>query len=138
MCGIVGYWASARSDSAEGMRRTVGQMANLLRARGPDGNGVWVDSSAGIALGHRRLAVIDVSPTGQQPMMSADGRMVLIYNGELYNTVELRRELDRGGSRFRGHSDTEVIVEACAAWGVSATVRRLSGMFAFALYSSPL
>lgn len=134
MCGIVGYWSSTRGDSAEGMRRTVGRMADVLRARGPDDNGMWVDPHAGIALGHRRLAVIDVSPAGSQPMTSADGRMVLIYNGELYNTAELRQELVRAGSSFRGHSDTEVIVEACAAWGVSAAVQRLSGMFSFALW----
>lgn len=134
MCGIVGYWTFGGGETAGTMHRTAACMADVLRARGPDDSGTWVDDAAGIALGHRRLAVIDISASGHQPMTSANGRMVLSYNGELYNTAELRRELERGGSRFRGHSDTEVIVEACSAWGVEAAVRRLSGMFAFALW----
>jgi asparagine synthase (glutamine-hydrolysing) len=109
-------------------------MADVLRARGPDDHGSWVDAKAGIALGHRRLSVRDLSALGHQPMQSCNGRMVISYNGELYNSAELRTELEQGGSRFRGHSDTEIVVEACAAWGVDTAVRRLSGMFAFALW----
>ena len=104
-------------------------MAATLAHRGPDDCGVFVD--AGLGLAHTRLAVVDLSPTGRQPMVSADGRFVIAYNGEVYNAEELRRDL--AGIRFRGHSDTEAILEACAAWGVETTVERLIGMFAFAL-----
>lgn len=93
-----------------------------LLHRGPDGGDEWVDEEPGIALAHRRLAIVDLSPAGHQPMISADGRMVLVYNGEIYNAPELRAELESAGSRpFRGHSDTEVIVEGCRLWGAEAT-----------------
>lgn len=100
------------------------------------GEGVWAEPSHGVAFGHRRLAIVDLTPTGAQPMASACGRYVISYNGELYNTDEIRRDLLNRGRTFRGHSDTEVIVEACAAWGVPASVRRLNGMFAFAVWDA--
>ena len=109
-------------------------MAATLRHRGPDDVGVWVDPASGIALAHRRLAILDLSPAGHQPMRSACGRYVLTYNGEIYNHAELREELSALGRKFRGHSDTEVLVEALAEWGVEATLGKLIGMFAFALF----
>ncbi len=109
-------------------------MNDTIAHRGPDGDGVWVDKAAGVALAHRRLAIVDLSPLGRQPMVSADGRWVIAYNGEIYNFQDLRAELATQGSVFRGHSDTEVLVEAVAAWGVEATARRLIGIFAFALW----
>jgi asparagine synthase (glutamine-hydrolysing) len=109
-------------------------MAAPMRHRGPDDAGVWADPAAGIALAHRRLSIVDLSPAGHQPMTSSCGRCVLIFNGEIYNHVLLRDELIADGRAFRGHSDTEVLVEACAAWGVERTVRRLVGMFAFAIW----
>ncbi len=109
-------------------------MADSLAHRGPDGDGVWIDEAAGIAFGHRRLAIVDLSPLGRQPMESSDGRLVLTYNGEIYNHLELRAELESAGVRLRGHSDTEVLVEACALWGVGRVVRRLIGIFALALW----
>ena len=110
------------------------KMIAPLRHRGPDAGGVWTDAEAGVAIGHRRLSIIDLSPAGAQPMTSASGRYVLSYNGEIYNAPELRAELESRGAGFRGHSDTEVLLEACAAWGVERAAKRLIGMFAFALW----
>ena len=109
-------------------------MAALVESRGPDDSGEWTDPDAGIALGHRRLAIIDLSPGGRQPMASAGGDLVIAYNGEIYNFRELRAELESAGATFRGDSDTEVLVEACAAWGVERAIGRCIGMFAFALW----
>jgi asparagine synthase (glutamine-hydrolysing) len=111
-------------------------MADRLVSRGPDDRGHWADDAAGIALGHRRLSVVDLSAAGHQPMLSHDGRFVVAYNGELYNTGELRAQLEReaGITAWRGHSDTEVLLEAIAAWGVEQALRRTVGMFALALW----
>jgi len=108
-------------------------MAERLAARGPDSQGVWTDD-VGIALGHRRLSIIDVSDAGAQPMVSASGRWVIAYNGELYNTAEMRRALDGRGIPFRGHSDTEVLLETIEAVGVEAALRAANGIFAFAAW----
>ena len=109
-------------------------MTDTLVHRGPDAGDVWLDPEAGLALGHRRLSIIDLSPAGAQPMVSSCGRFVISYNGEVYNADELRSELEAAGRRFRGYSDTEAIVEGAAVWGVEATVKRLIGMFAMALW----
>ena len=113
---------------------TARAMAEILRHRGPDAQTIFVEDDAGLALGQSRLAIMDLSPAGALPMSSADGRFVIAYNGEVYETDPLRADLERRGVRFRGHSDTEVIVEACAHFGVEATLPRLVGMFAFALW----
>lgn len=109
-------------------------MADRMRHRGPDAGAAFVDAQAGFATGHRRLSIVDLSETGAQPMASRCGRFVLSYNGEVYNAAELRAALKSAGKSFRGTSDTEVIVEACAHWGVKEAVPRLIGMFAFALW----
>ncbi len=109
-------------------------MTDTMLHRGPDAGDVWCDDDAGMALGHRRLSIIDLSPAGAQPMVSSCGRFVISYNGEVYNADELRPELEAAGRRFRGHCDTEVIVEGAAHWGVAATVKRLIGMFTIALW----
>jgi asparagine synthase (glutamine-hydrolysing) len=109
-------------------------MAAALHHRGPDDHGTWADPQAGLALGHRRLAILDLSSEGHQPMLSADGRYALVFNGEIYNFRALRRELTGRGHFFRGHSDTEVLLAAVCEWGISATLQRSIGMFALALW----
>lgn len=109
-------------------------MAATLSHRGPDAQGAWSDETARVGLGHRRLSIIDLSPEGQQPMQSHSGRYVIAYNGEVYNFQDLRRELEACGHSFRGHSDTEVIVQGFDEWGIAATTTRLIGMFAIAVW----
>ncbi|CAA7612097.1 asparagine synthase (glutamine-hydrolyzing) [Magnetospirillum sp. UT-4] len=130
MCGIAGF-IGGRTDR---LREDGAAMIATLAHRGPDGDGLWLDPEVPACLGHRRLAVVDLSPAGRQPMASASGRSVIVYNGEVYNADELRRALEAAGLAFRGHSDTEVVVEACEAWGIDKTLERLNGMFAFALW----
>ena len=132
MCGIAGHVDLRRETGAEALAATAGLMAATLAHRGPDDSGIWADADCGVAFGHRRLAVIDLSEHGHQPMISADGRWCVTYNGEIYNYKDLRAELTGAGARLRGDSDTEVLVEGIARWGVRATVERCNGMFAFA------
>ena len=134
MCGIAGFWDQSKRMGAARLTELAVSMANALHHRGPDDCGDWVDTSAGIAMGHRRLSIVDLSPAGRQPMVSADGRMVLVYNGEIYNFGELRRELEQAGRGFRGESDTEVLLEGIAHWGLARTVPRLIGMFSLAVW----
>ena len=109
-------------------------MTETLIHRGPDDGGVWVDGKEGIALGNRRLAIMDLSPAGHQPMVSSCGRYVIVYNGECYNFAVLRQELMRAGRRFRSRTDTEVVLEGCAHWGARSMAERMNGMFAFGLW----
>ncbi len=134
MCGIAGFWERRLRAGAEAANTAIARMTESLHHRGPDDGGVWQDEVAGLALGFRRLSIIDLSSAGAQPMVSSCGRFVIIYNGEIYNTNELRAELQALGRPFRGHSDTEVILEGMASWGVAPTTRRLNGMFAMALW----
>ena len=136
MCGIVGFIMPRPQSSAEELTATVRKMADSLQHRGPDDRGEWVDAQSGVALGHRRLSIIDLSPHGHQPMTSASGRYQIVYNGEIYNHAELRQDLASRGHSFRGHADTEVLVEAIDAWGIEDTARRANGMFAFAVWDS--
>src|SRR5215469_12480415 len=134
MCGIAGFLDATQSTSRDQLLVTVQHMTTSLRHRGPDGDGVWVDPSRGIALGHRRLAIIDLSPAGHQPMHSSCGRYVITFNGEIYNFKDLRQQLEALGHNFRGHSDTEVMLAAITQWGVEAALEKFNGMFAFALW----
>ncbi|NQV21284.1 MAG: asparagine synthase (glutamine-hydrolyzing) [Rhodospirillales bacterium] len=134
MCGFAGFLDPTCRYGGDGAIDIVRNMAAAVRHRGPDDNGVWTDDAAGFAVGHQRLSVIDLSAAGHQPMTSDNGRYVIAYNGEIYNSREIRSELEAMGTGFRGHSDTEVILEGCAVWGVNAVLARLNGMFAFALW----
>jgi asparagine synthase (glutamine-hydrolysing) len=134
MCGIAGVWDRRRRASPDEMAALAQAMTDVLRYRGPDAGGLWRDDGASVALGHRRLSIVDLSPAGAQPMASSCGRFVISYNGEVYNSDELRPALEAAGRKFRGHCDTEVIVEGAAVWGVRATVEKLIGMFAMALW----
>lgn len=134
MCGICGSVDLSRSSSPEELERVATAMAATLGHRGPDDRGTWVDPAVGLALGHTRLAVIDLSPEGHQPMASRSGRHVIVYNGEIYNHAELRLRLESTGVVFRGHSDTEVLLEAIDSWGLKAALEQANGMFALAVH----
>ncbi len=133
MCGIAGILLAPRAADPRALA-SVGAMAASLHHRGPDGGGVWLDREAGIALGHRRLAIVDLSEAGRQPMLSHEGALVATYNGEIYNFATLRPELEALGHRFRGHSDTEVMLAAFESFGIEAALRRFAGMFAIGLW----
>jgi asparagine synthase (glutamine-hydrolysing) len=134
VCGIAGIFDPARSTRGEQLTDSLTRMTGALAHRGPDDDGLWIDAPAGVALGHRRLAVLDLSRAGHQPMVSASGRYVISYNGELYNFTRLRPLLECAGVAFVGHSDTEILLAGIEAWGVPEMLDRCNGMFAFALW----
>ncbi len=136
MCGITGFWSFTERLSGFSFDRIVQEMADQLTSRGPDSSGTWWEKEAHLAFGHRRLAIMDLSATGHQPMTSISGRFVVTYNGEIYNAPELHENLVAKGYSFRGTSDTEVILAACEAYGVEDAVKQLIGMFAFALWDA--
>lgn len=133
MCGITGFLHSDGVYAADA-RATVVAMADTLQHRGPDDSDAWVDPDAGIALGFRRLSILDLTPAGRQPMHSASGRFVIVFNGEIYNFNDLRHDLAAQGHQFRGRSDTEVLLAAVETWGVQQALLRFNGMFAIALW----
>jgi asparagine synthase (glutamine-hydrolysing) len=133
MCGIVGFWQPVKGGREE-LSNKILRVTQTLSHRGPDDQGVWVDPSVGLALGHQRLSIIDLSLKGRQPMVSGSGRYVLSYNGEIYNFLQLRRELEESGINFRSMTDTEVILEAISHWGLEKALKKFIGMFAFALW----
>ena len=133
MCGLAGYFAS-RTETAAAHQVAVGRMIGPITHRGPDDSGTWVDAECGVALGFRRLAIIDLSARGHQPMPSASGRFMMVFNGEVYNFGDLRRELEGSGAVFLGHSDSEVMLAAFEQWGVEPALKRFVGMFAIALW----
>jgi asparagine synthase (glutamine-hydrolysing) len=135
MCGICGIFAPGAADARTALA-PLEAMTAALAHRGPDDGGVWRDRASGLGLGHRRLSILDLSPRGRQPMFSASGRYVIVFNGEVYNHAELRSELAPLGHAFRGGSDTEVMLAAIEQWGLVEAVARFAGMFAFALWDS--
>lgn len=134
MCGLAGFINKSGGLGLDGLEATARSMAGTLAHRGPDDKGTWVDPEVGLAFGFQRLSILDLTPAGHQPMVSGNGRWVLVYNGEVYNFADLRRELEDRGIRLRGKSDSEVVVESCAQWGVEAAARRFIGMFSFAVW----
>jgi asparagine synthase (glutamine-hydrolysing) len=138
MCGIAGSW-SAEARQPDGDLRRLGElMAAPIAHRGPDGQGIWTDPEAGLVLAHRRLAVIDLTPTGEQPMRSHSGRYVIVFNGEIYNHLDLRSALEDSGAirGWTGTSDTETLLAAIEAWGLTGALQRCVGMFAAALWDT--
>lgn len=135
MCGIAGYWTKQGLQKDDGRMRGLA-MAQAMHHRGPDNQSVWLHEKDGIVLAHARLSVIDISDAANQPLLSEDGRYVLVYNGEVYNFKDLRDELRLKGISFNTVSDTEVILNACRYWGVTDAAKRMIGMFAFALWDA--
>lgn len=134
MCGVFGFLQPALEPGSA--RSLLERGLATLHHRGPDDSGTWFDTARGVALGHARLSILDLSHAGHQPMVSACGRFVLVFNGEIYNHLDLRRELEAGGlaPAWCGHSDTETLLASCVAWGLAATLKRATGMFALALW----
>jgi asparagine synthase (glutamine-hydrolysing) len=130
MCGIAGYWHL--KSTSEHPLEVLNRMGTALAHRGPDDSGTFYDVGAGIGLAFRRLSILDLSAEGHQPMISASGRYIIVFNGEVYNFEEIKTEV--GTHKWRGHSDTEVMLEAFERWGVEPAVKRFVGMFAFALW----
>src|SRR5437867_5773671 len=145
MCGVTGILTTAGTDRTA-LDTIVRRMSEPLAHRGPDDSGIWVDGAAGVALAHRRLSILDLSPAGHQPMLSASRRFAIVFNGEIYNHLELRRELDGNLTSdrpelpmvaertWRGRSDTETLLAAFETWGVEKTLQKAIGMFAFGLW----
>ena len=133
MCGIAGF-----CNQPADWRENIEKMNQRMRHRGPDAGGSWANEDATVVLGHRRLSIVDLSETGAQPMQSASGRFVCVFNGEIYNYKRLRDKLlkEKKVAAFRGTSDTEVLLEAVEAYGVAETIKHCKGMFAIALYGS--
>lgn len=133
MCGIAGLWRLSKLNQCD-IASIVDSMTNSLRHRGPDDRGVWMQGN--IALGHQRLSIIDLKPSGHQPMCSDDGRYVLVFNGEIYNYKSISEELTKENIKHNSSSDTAVLLHACVHWGIDKSLKKLNGMFAFGLYDS--
>jgi asparagine synthase (glutamine-hydrolysing) len=135
MCGLAGFLRPAGFSTSDS-QQTLNRMIQGLRHRGPDDAGTWLDGDAGVALGHRRLSILDLSPTGRQPMTSESGRYVLAFNGEIYNHLELREDMESASSVvvWRGRSDTETLLGGFDRWGIEPTLKRTTGMFAVAVW----
>ena len=134
MCGIAGFFDRVLVDGSDQVARRATAMGDAIANRGPDASGIWTDATHGVALSHRRLSIVDLSEAGAQPMISADGRWVICYNGEIYNSTDMRRDPALASVAWRGRSDTETIVESVALRGLAATLDDINGMFAIALW----
>jgi asparagine synthase (glutamine-hydrolysing) len=139
MCGIAGFWLGANT-AISNLNDIARRMCNELSHRGPNQQGVWSSNNERVALGHQRLTVLDLTPTGSQPMASFDSRYRITFNGEIYNHEHLRAEIQNDGVQlsWRGSSDTETLLAALVVWGIDKTLSKLNGMFAFALWDQEL
>ena len=133
MCGITGFYLSTKTEKHNFLIKQIKKMNDLLIHRGPDSGGVWFDVKNNIYLGHRRLSIIDLSSRADQPMKSYNGRYVIIFNGEIYNFLELKKSLE-GKVNFRDNSDTRVLVELINFYGLTKTLSIINGMFSFSLW----
>lgn len=134
MCGIAGFLTLNNQQNTESLKQQVSAMTDAIVHRGPDAGECFIDAENGIALGHRRLSIIDLSEHGRQPMLSRSGRYVLSYNGEIYNFQDVRKELEQKNHKFNGHSDTEVLLTCIEEYGLQKALTKISGMFAIALW----
>lgn len=139
MCGLSGFLGAVPFHDKGRQQAVLKRMTDTIRHRGPDDGGYWVDGERGVALGHRRLSILDLSPAGHQPMHSPSGRYVMVFNGEIYNHLEMRRQLEAGADgsaspAWRGRSDTETLLAGFDAWGIAPALARTVGMFAFAVW----
>lgn len=134
MCGITGFIDLTQSKNESELTALVTTMSDTLRHRGPDSGGVWVQQETGVALGHRRLAILDLTEAGHQPMHSSTDRYAISFNGEIYNFLSIKARLEKKGYKFRGHSDTETLLAAIEEWGLKKALSEINGMFAFALW----
>lgn len=134
MCGIAGFLVKNKMNYSGNLSEQATRMSAAIMSRGPDDSGVWIDKAAGVALSHARLSIIDLSSAGHQPMESASGRYAIVFNGEIYNHKEIRYSLRDQVSNWRGHSDTETLLNAIEIWGLESTLKRCEGMFALALW----
>ena len=136
MCGFAGFYLNSGEEAPVELEKIIANMTDKLEHRGPDDSGIWLDHKHSLALGHRRLSIVDVSSSGHQPMISASRRYVIALNGEVYNHSQLRNELDliNPNSPWNGHSDTETLLAGIEVWGIEKTLSKAVGMFAIALW----
>ena len=132
MCGITGFWCLKKK--IDNIEDNIKKMTNTLVNRGPDDKGFWCDKKNGIALGHRRLSILEISKLGRQPIESRNKRFVISYNGEIYNYLEIKKELENSGKIFNSNCDTEVLIESISYWGIRKTLKKICGMFSFAVF----
>ncbi len=134
MCGIAGIFQPKSYKEKLHHREIASLMCDSLKRRGPDSGGLWSADNFPITLGHRRLSIIDLSPEGNQPMVSSSGKYVICFNGEIYNFLDIRKSLEERSIIFRGRSDTEILLSAFEIFGIAQTLQKIKGMFAIALY----
>jgi asparagine synthase (glutamine-hydrolysing) len=138
MCGIAGFYAIKKDFKTENGSEILKDMCDSIITRGPDAFGYWIDQEESVFLGHRRLSILELSDAGKQPMISENKKFVIIFNGEIYNHLLIRQEIEKqiGTINWRGLSDTETILAGFELWGVEKTIQKLIGMFAFAVWNT--